>query len=179
MDQQLGEVWPTPFALASAKLDVQHHVIWGVHLTNISACQCVKDGVAPIRKIYLLGLWGAGVAPPLRVLPASVEKSRARRLAANWGEVWWKHGQTDQAWPCLVCLVCTWCLLSVQNLRVQTLWLDLRLQMILTPAEQMEKGEALRDVPILPSGCCFHQCNGILALLFLLLLITLPYGPLS
>lgn len=27
MDQQLGEVRPAPFALASAKLDVQHHVI--------------------------------------------------------------------------------------------------------------------------------------------------------
>lgn len=45
--------------------------------------KCVRDGVAPIRKIYLLGLWGVGVAPPLRELPASGKKSRPRTLAAN------------------------------------------------------------------------------------------------
>lgn len=36
------------------------------------------------------------------------------------------------------------------------LQLDLGLQMILTPGEQMENSEALRDVPVLPGGYHFQ-----------------------
>lgn len=61
------------------------------------------------------------------------------------------------------------CLLSLQDLRVQALELDLGLQMILTPGEQMEESEALRDEPVLPSGNHFQQHNGISTLLLLLL----------
>jgi len=73
------------------------------------------------------------------------------------------------------CLVCMWCLLSVQNVRVQALQLDLGLWMILTPGEQMEKGQALRDAPILLGGYCFQQRGGILTVLLLLLLLPLSY----
>lgn len=48
------------------------------------------------------------------------------------------------------------------------LQLDLGLQMILTPGEQMQKGKALRDAPVLPSGYHFQQNNGVMTLLLLL-----------
>lgn len=103
MDEQLREVWPAPFALASTSWQVEmFNIVWcemSTLLTTFLLSKCIRDGL-PLGFIYWCWrelVWHHSWA-------GSQQKSRLRRLEAIWGETWRKNGQRNQTWPCVMYL---------------------------------------------------------------------------
>lgn len=101
-----SEEWPALFVLASTGMDVLPRLLWGVHLANeFGACQSVeRKGRLPSGR-FICGVCGELAWHHCHVRTQQEGRNldqAGKQQTGVKGETGWKHGQSNQAWPCLV-----------------------------------------------------------------------------